>query len=250
MGEFNGKVALVTGAAGGIGKATVEALVAEGAAVVASDLDASVASLERDLGEQVATTVTDISVAGAAEATVQLALDRFGRLDVLVNNAGRFLLKPIEESTDDDWDELMTVNAKAAFRHLRAALPHLEAHGEGAIVNVASVSAVLGLPAQAVYCATKGAILQLTRVVAVEYAQRGVRANAVAPGATETSLLMDPLRAQPDGDELVASIAADHPLGRMAQSAEIANCITFLASPRASFVTGSLMMVDGGLTTI
>lgn len=248
--EFAGKVAIVTGAAGGIGAEVVRLLVAGGASVVAEDIDASIGSLESDNDGRVAALQADITAADTADRAVALALQRFGRLDILVNNAGRFLLKPLVDSTDDDWDLLMTTNAKGAFRHTRAALPHLEAAGNAAIVNVASISSVLGLENQAIYSATKGALLQLTRVTATEYARRGVRVNAVAPGAIDTPLLTVPVRALPEGDAILAGIADDHPIGRLGQPAEIAEVVCFLASPRASFVTGSLMFADGGLTTI
>jgi NAD(P)-dependent dehydrogenase (short-subunit alcohol dehydrogenase family) len=248
MGELEGKVALVTGAAGGVGREVVRVLLDAGASVVAEDIDPRVVDLEAD--GRVAAFVADIADPTTAEAAVAVALDRFGRLDILVNNAGRFLVKPLVESTDDEWDELMTINAKSAFRHTRAALPHLEHAGDAAIVNVASVSGVLGLENQAVYSATKGALVQLTRVTATEYARRGVRVNAVAPGAIDTPLLTVPLLQLPDGDEMLAAIADDHPLGRLAAPAEIAEVVGFLASPRASFVTGSIMMADGGLTTV
>jgi NAD(P)-dependent dehydrogenase (short-subunit alcohol dehydrogenase family) len=245
--EFAGRVALVTGAAGGVGAAVVRVLVERGASVVAEDIDPAVHDL---VGDAVAVLEADIVAPDTAERAVALAVDRFGRLDVLVNNAGRFLIKPVADSTDDDWDALMAVNAKGAFRHTRAALPALEAAGDAAIVNVASVSGLLGLENQSVYSATKGALIQLTRVTATEYARRGVRVNAVAPGAIDTPLLTTPLRALPDGEQMLAAIADDHPIGRMARPAEIAECILFLASTRASFVTGSVMLADGGLTTI
>lgn len=251
--DFDGKVALVTGAAGGVGTEIVRLLVERGASVVAEDIAPRVADLESLRVGRVAALCADIAEPGVAEQAVAIAIEQFGRLDVLVNNAGRFLIRSLANSTDDDWDDLMTINAKSAFRHTKAATGDLEAagrDGDAAIVNVASVSAVLGLADQAVYSASKGAMLQLTRVAATECARRGIRVNAVAPGAIETPLLTDPIGALPHGRERLAAIADLHPVGRLAHPAEIAEAVCFLASSRASFVTGAVLIADGGFTTI
>jgi NAD(P)-dependent dehydrogenase (short-subunit alcohol dehydrogenase family) len=177
---------------------------------------------------------------------VRTALDHFGRLDVLVNNAGRFLLKPILETTDEEWDGLMTANVRSVFVHSREALPPMLERGAGSIVNLASISGLVGLPSQPVYAATKGAIIQLTRQLAVEYSGRGVRVNAVAPGAVDT-LFVERAVGAPVDDRRKA-MAAAHPVGRVATPAEIAEVIVFIASPAASFVTGSIVAADGGYT--
>ena len=242
--ELAGVVAIVTGAAGGVGRATVELLTARGARVVAEDVNRSVSELE---GERVATLQGDVAAPDTARRAVALANERFGALDVVVNNAGRFLLKPTVDTTDGEWDELLRVNVRGAFLHCREALPALSDRGDGRIVNVASISGTIGLPGQTAYCSTKGAIVQLTRQLAIEHAPR-VRVNAVAPGAIDTGFMDEALTGVPDREATLASVAASHPLGRLARAEEIAEVIAFLASPRSSIITGAILMADGGFT--
>jgi NAD(P)-dependent dehydrogenase (short-subunit alcohol dehydrogenase family) len=242
---LDGAVAIVTGAAGGIGGEVVAQLRAVGASVVAEDIDPAVEELADD---GTAVLCADAARADSARAAVALALERFGRLDVVVNNAGRFLLKPIVETTDEEWDGLMTTNVRSVFVHCREALPHLIEHGGGAIVNVSSISGVVGLPSQGAYCATKGAIAQITRQLAIEHAADGVRVNAIAPGAVDTAFVDAALAGVPDLRAAREDIGASHPLGRMASPREIARIMVFLASPASSFMTGAVVMADGGFT--
>jgi NAD(P)-dependent dehydrogenase (short-subunit alcohol dehydrogenase family) len=244
---LEGTAAIVTGAAGGIGSAVVKQLRRAGAAVVAEDLDPAVDELAIE-DDGVAALQGDSAQSEIARDAVQLALTRFGRLDVVVNNAGRFLLKPILDTTDDEWDGLMTTNVRSVFVHCREALPHLIASDKAAIVNVSSISGVVGLPAQGAYCATKGAIAQITRQLAIEHASDGVRVNAVAPGAVDTAFVDEALKGAPDPAAARSDIAASHPLGRMASAEEIARIMVFLASPQSSFMTGAVVMADGGFT--
>ena len=242
--ELAGAVAIVTGAAGGVGRATVELLTARGARVVAEDLDPAVGELE---SEHVAALQGDVAEADTARRAVTLAKQRFGALNVVVNNAGRFLLKPTGDTTDTDWDDLLRVNVRGAFLHCREALPALGESGDGRIVNVASISGTIGLPGQTAYCSTKGAVVQLTRQLAIEHAPR-VRVNAVAPGAIDTGFMDEILAGVPDREAMLESIAAEHPLGRLARAEEIAEVIAFLVSPRSSIITGAILMADGGFT--
>jgi Dehydrogenases with different specificities (related to short-chain alcohol dehydrogenases) len=236
------RVAIVTGAAGGVGRAVVRLLVERGHRVVAQDLSPAVAELAepgRVVGVQ-----ADAALSGSAQATVERALAEFGRLDLLVNNAARFLLKPFAESTEAEWDELMAVNARGPFVHAKAAMPHLEAT-RGAIVNVASAAGWAGAAGEAVYGSTKGAVIQLTRMLAVEYGPRGVRVNAVAPGIIDTDFFRPALQTDDPATELADFIAL-HPLGRMTTADEVARAIAFLGSSDASAITGAILPVDGG----
>lgn len=243
-GELAGAVAIVTGAAGGVGRATVELLTGRGARVVAEDIDPAVEELATDV---ITTLRGDVADAETARDAVTLARECFGALHILVNNAGRFLSKPTAEIGDAEWDELMRVNVRGAFLHAREALPALAASGDGRIVNVASISGVIGLPNQTAYCSTKGAIVQLTRQLAIEHAPQ-VRVNAVAPGAIDTGFMDEVLAQAPDRAQVLNAVAASHPLKRLARAEEIAEVIAFLASPRSSIITGAIVMADGGFT--
>jgi NAD(P)-dependent dehydrogenase (short-subunit alcohol dehydrogenase family) len=236
-------VAIVTGAAGGLGREIVRLLHEDGASVVAEDVDPAVAELE---DERVAVLEGDVAQADTARRAVALATERFGGLDVLVNNAARFLLKPISDTTDEEFDGLISSNVRGAFVHCREALPAL-LDGGGAIVNITSISGLAGLPDQTAYCVTKGAIVQLTRQLAIQYAREGVRVNAVAPGAIDTPFVDRSLGLERDPERL-AQIGERHPIGRVAAPAEIAEIVVFLASPRASYVTGAVLAADGGYT--
>jgi dihydroanticapsin dehydrogenase len=245
-GSLGGTVAVVTGAAGGVGRATVQLFVELGACVVAEDVEPAIADLAAD--GRVATLVGDVRDSRTARAAVALALDRFGGLHALVNNAAVILSKDILATYEEEWDTVMAVNVKGIFHHCRAALPPLLAQGGGSIVNVTSISGMVGLPQQAAYCASKGAAVQMTRQLAVEFADRGIRVNSVAPGAIDTPFLARHLQAQPDPAAAERAVNAAHPLGRYAAPREIAATIAFLASPASSFVTGAVLAADGGYT--
>jgi NAD(P)-dependent dehydrogenase (short-subunit alcohol dehydrogenase family) len=243
--SLEGRVAIVTGAASGVGRATTVRLLERGAHVVAVDLAPSVHELA---GVDVAAVEGDVALANTADAAVAAARGRWQRLDVLVNNAGHIVYKGILDTSEEEWDRVLAVNARSAFLFSRAAIPVMLEGGGGAIVSTASISGLIGLPGQAAYAASKGAIVQLTKQLAVEFAPHRIRVNAVAPGAIDTPFLRDFVDAQPDPGGVEATINDEHPLGRWATPSEVADAIVFLASDDAAFVTGTIFPVDGGFT--
>ena len=242
---LTGKAALVTGAARGIGRKTAELLAAHGAFVVAEDINPAVKELEQE--GNIAALVGDVSEEEAAKRAVALAVERFGTLDILVNNAGKTMNKAFLDMSVADWDGIMATNARGNFLHSREALRIMAERGRGVIVNVASVVSVVGMAETSVYAASKGAIAQLTKVLAVEFGGCGVRVNAVAPGVVETDILSG---IAADSRATLASYGSAHPIGRVAQPEEIAEVIAYLASDRASFITGALVVADGGYTAL
>ena len=242
---LEGRVAIVTGAASGVGKATAALLRTRGARVVAVDIAPAVGELDDD---DIVAIEGDAALADTAARAVEAALGRWQRIDILVNNAGQIVWKPIVDTSEEEWDRVMAVNVRSAFLHSRAVLPVMVEQGSGAIVSTASISGLIGLPGQAAYCASKGALVQLTRQLAVEYGPLGIRVNAVAPGAIDTPFLRSFVDAQPNPAEMEAAVTAGHPLGRWATAEEVAAAIVFLASDAAAFVTGTIFPVDGGFT--
>jgi NAD(P)-dependent dehydrogenase (short-subunit alcohol dehydrogenase family) len=243
VGAERERVALVTGAAGGVGSALVGLLADRGYAVVAADISPGVEKLAAD--GAVVPVVADVADSAAAERTVAVAEREFGRLDLLVNNAARFLRKPIGEVADEDFDRLFSTNVRGAFVHSRAAVEPL-ARTKGAIISVTSISGLVGMPNQSVYAMTKGALVQLTRQLAIELAPRGIRVNAVAPGAVDTDFIAESRAVDPDPAATAAAVLARHPLGRISTPLDVARAIAFLSSPAADGITGANLSVHGG----
>ncbi|WP_324749608.1 SDR family NAD(P)-dependent oxidoreductase [Sphingomonas sp. LY54] len=244
--ELSGRAAIVTGGASGIGAATARLLAARGAAVLVVDRDAAAAdALCRDIADAGGRTqqyLADLTDTGAANGAVAAALDAFGRLDILINNAGIGARGPSHELGDTEWRRVLALNLDSVFYMARAALRPMLAQEGGAIVNIASIFGHVGIAERAAYSASKAGVVNLTRALALEYGRRGIRVNAVCPGVIRT-----PLIAHNEPRQL-AALADLHPLGRLGEAGEVAQAIAFLASDAASFVTGSSLMVDGGYT--
>lgn len=250
--RLHDKVAIVTGAGGGIGAATVVRFCEEGARVLCCDLDeallaASLAPLQA-AGANVHAMAVDVTDETQVQRLARTAIDRWGRIDILVNNAGVGSGADILSATSEEWTRVLNVNLKGPFLCTKYCLPMMLEQGSGAIVNVASISSTCGIPGQAVYGPSKGAVLQLTRQLAVEYAQRGIRVNAVAPGTVDTPMLRKAMARYADPSAFLNFLLKGHPIGRIAEPIEIANAILFLASDEASFITGASLAVDGGYT--
>lgn len=249
------KRAIVTGGGSGIGFAIAQRFCREGAAVAIVDVNASAgqkaAEQFRGDGTVVCHIVGDVSKANDASRMVQEAVQALGGLDILVNNAGIDVKGGVADISDEDWERQLSVNLGGPFRMTKAALPHLQRSGGGAIVNIASIAAHLAFKGLAAYGASKGAVLQLTRNMATDLAQYNIRANSVSPGVVDTPLLEHACKAAvgPDGDWIAFKQAyVDGQLLRRAASpAEIANAVLFLASDEASFITGADLLVDGGM---
>jgi NAD(P)-dependent dehydrogenase (short-subunit alcohol dehydrogenase family) len=251
MGRVEGKVAVVTGGASGIGRATARKLAAEGARVGIADVDEAggerVAAGIREAGAEAFFRRTDVCSLADLEAVLDEAADRHGRLDVLVNNAGISVGGAAGEMAEEDWDRVIDVNLSGVWRGMRAAIPRMLAQGGGSIVNLSSVQAQVGFLGWSGYAASKGAVDALTRQAAVEYARAGIRVNAIAPGTIMTEMNETIMAESPDGAAVMAGWVAMHPIGRIGQPEEVAAAIAFLASDEASFITGELLRVDGGL---
>jgi NAD(P)-dependent dehydrogenase (short-subunit alcohol dehydrogenase family) len=249
-GEFAGKVAVVTGGAMGIGEAVARLLAERGARIAIIDREAAAALAVVDAilaagGEAVALHA-DVTLGHEVARAIDAATERFGRLDVVSNNAGIQRYGDAVSTSDDEWDAVLDTNLKSVYFVCRAAMPHL-IRSRGAIVNMASVQSFATQRNVLAYTSAKHGLMGLTRSVALDGAAAGVRCNAVAPGSVDTPMLRNALALDPDPAGLMRAVVAMHPLGRIATPREVAEAVAFLASDRAAFITGTTLTVDGGL---
>jgi NAD(P)-dependent dehydrogenase (short-subunit alcohol dehydrogenase family) len=250
--RFQDKVVVVTGAGSGIGKATALAFGREGAKMMAADIDLAAAQATaeqiKSADGQAEALQVDVSVAADVERMVTTAVERLGRLDVLVNNAGVFFQLPVVLAPEEQWDWLMSINLKGVFLGCKYAVPQMIRQGKGAIVNTASIAGLRGFGGYGTYGAAKGGVVQLTKALAVEVARVGIRVNCVCPGIIETAMLDRGVAEMGlDRTAFVQLAGAAHPMGRIGRPEEVAAAILFLASDDASFITGIALSVDGGL---
>ncbi|MEN6370401.1 MAG: SDR family oxidoreductase [Armatimonadota bacterium] len=246
-GPMDGKVAIVTGGAAGIGKATATAFSREGAQVMICDVNeeigVAVAREITDAGSQCYFVKADVSKAADVMDLVNHTVETFGRLDYACNNAGiEGKTALTAECSEENWDRIIGINLKGVWLCMKYEIPQILKQG-GAIVNVSSIAAIVGFRGLPAYCASKGGVSQLTRTAAIEYAQQGIRINAICPGAIRTSMLS---RLEATNPEMIAGIIAAHPIGRLGTPEEVANLIVWLCSDESSFITGCEIPVDGG----
>jgi NAD(P)-dependent dehydrogenase (short-subunit alcohol dehydrogenase family) len=254
MGTFSGKVVIVTGGAQGMGRATALEFAREGARVAVADVDdvAGHQTLEglRETGSQGLFVKADVSQGEACRRVVQETVQTLGGVDVLFNNVGiqpQDSYRNVEETTEAQWDRIMDVNLKSYFLMAKYAIPELRRRGGGAIINNASVQGLQSMKGVPAYAASKGGVLSFTRQLAVEYAAEGIRVLAICPGTIDTEMVRASAQREPDGVEAaLARYGKSHPLGRIGTGQDIANVVLFLASERASFMTGEYVCVDGG----
>jgi meso-butanediol dehydrogenase / (S,S)-butanediol dehydrogenase / diacetyl reductase len=242
--DFAGQVVVVTGGASGMGAACVAEFAQRGAHVVVVDRNADSDEIAA-AGHAAVVAVGDVSDSAFCDAVVASCIEQFGRIDVVVNAAGIIVRASGVETSDEAWYRIMNVNVSGTFFMCRAALRAMKTAGRGAIVNFGSIWGDLGSAGVAAYCASKGAVHNLTRALAMDHAVDGIRVNAVCPGEVRTPMLQSE-RSEPVTEDLLARIAASVPMGRLAEPVEIARVVVFLASAQASYMTGSMVSVDAG----
>lgn len=251
--RLGGKAAVVTGAGSGIGRATAQCFAREGASVVIADWNPAggqeTVDLIRSAGGEAMFAETDVSRADQVARMVQTALSSYGRLDILFNNAAVQVYGTIPETPEADWYKVMDINLKGVYLGCKYTIPVMVEQGGGSIINMASILGLVGDPVMPAYGATKGGILAMTKAMAQAHGRQNIRVNSICPGDVETPLVIEYFDQQPDPAAARQAVASEYALGRIARPAEIASVALFLASDDSSFVTGTCIVVDGGLTS-
>lgn len=252
MSRLKDKVAILTGAASGIGQGTAELFAEHGARLVLVDRDeaglAETSARVQRAGAAVATVCGDVSQSATIQRVLTTALETFGQIDVVFNNAGIMPYGDLQQVTEQTWDEVQAVNVKAMFLMCKAVLPHMLGRGKGSIINTASVMATLTEPGYEAYTTSKAGVIGLSKALAVSYAEQGIRVNALCPGWVDTPMNRKVAEDLGGMDKLYPIIKRQQPLGRMASTREVAYAVLFLASDESTAVTGSALYVDGAST--
>jgi NAD(P)-dependent dehydrogenase (short-subunit alcohol dehydrogenase family) len=247
--KLDGKVAIVTGAGSGIGAATARLFAAEGCSVVVADRQAeSAARIAREIGARAEAMHVDVSKSTEVKAMVDGTVAKRGRIDILINNAGYGITGSVVDTSEEDWDALMSVNVRGVFLGCKYAIPHMKRQGGGVIVNTASTTSKAGIPNRAAYVTSKGAVAAMTRAMALDHVGDNIRINCVAPGTIESPYFVEMMSKASDPAAFRKGLEVRQPMGRMGRPEEIAKAMLFLASDDSSFCTGSTLFADGGWT--
>lgn len=251
--RLRGKAAFITGAGSGIGRATARCFAQEGAAVMAADVRedkaAETARMITDGGMAASSVTVDVTDGNAVEAALAQTVHELGGIDVVVNNAGITIVGAAHELTREDWDRELSINLKSVYLVSRAAWPRLRERGGGCILSTASIAGLWAIPNDAAYCASKAAVIMLTKCMALDGARDGIRSNCICPGFVQTPMIEGYFADQPDPEAARAFAEGLHPLGHLGEPVDIAEGFVYLASDQARWITGSALVIDGGLTS-
>jgi NAD(P)-dependent dehydrogenase (short-subunit alcohol dehydrogenase family) len=245
MARLKDKVAIVTGAGSGIGAATARRFHEEGAKVVLADISGAQEILAKELGEGAVAVDADVTESESVRAMIAAAVEAFGRLDVLHNNAGiDGEIHQVADMPEEAWDQVQAINLRGVFLGIHYAIPEMLKTGGGSIINTASMAASVAFPGMASYCAAKGGVIMLTKTAAAEYAAQGIRVNAISPGTIQTAITGHLPQ------DMITAIIERNPVGRIADASEVASLAVFLASDESAFITGADHLIDGGYTLL